>query len=340
MKWLNDLRRKIFIDVGIDLGTANTIVYTHKKGFVINEPSVIAYKDRNQVLEIGLAAKEMLGKVHPGIKVIRPLADGVISDFIAGEEMIKGFIRKSGTPSLLINKTIIGVPTGITSVEKRAVIESAQAAGARAVYLVSEPMAAAIGVELDVMSSDTSMIIDIGGGTTDIAVINYGGIVVDNTLRIAGDEMNEAIIHFVRNDLKLKIGETTAENLKIQYGIAHKQMPERRLIIKGIHNQEGIPHQVEISNHAFADALADVMNAIVNAVLQTLDQLPPELASDIIDRGVILTGGGALLTGFDEYLRQRIQIPVSRPQNALLCVAEGTRKILDNFDYYRSVLYN
>ncbi|MGD9487297.1 MAG: rod shape-determining protein [Calditrichaceae bacterium] len=332
-------QNRVFYNIGIDLGTANTIVYVNKKGYIINEPSVIAFKSSSDIIAIGTEAKKMLGKTHKDIKVIRPLADGVIADFVAGEAMIKRFIKLAQIPRFLIHKIVIGVPTGITSVEKRAVIESAQVAGAKKVFLVTEPMAAAIGVGLDVLGSNACMIVDIGGGTADIAVINYGGIVVDNTLRIAGDEMNEAIVRYFKNNYHIRIGEMTAETLKIDYGTAFSNNHSKMFEIKGIDYQTSIPRQLLLSNDIFADALHEVLNTITNAILSTLDQLPPELASDIIDRGLILTGGGALLSGLDDYLRERINIPVSRPENALYCVAEGTRKILESFDYYKPVLF-
>ncbi|KAA3618281.1 MAG: rod shape-determining protein [Calditrichaeota bacterium] len=332
------LFRKIFTNIGVDLGTANTIVYVAEKGFVVNEPSVIAYKSKGSVIAIGRDAKYMFGKTHKGITVIRPLADGVIADFVAGEELIKSFIRLAEIPRFFINDIVIGVPTGVTSVEKRAVIESAESAGARRVYLVSEPMAAAIGVGINVLGSNACMIVDIGGGTTDIAVINYGGIVVDNTIRIAGDEMNEAIIRYIKNTYNLRIGESTAERLKIEYGVVGDQ-PEIKFQIKGLDAQSGLPRQIDVDSTLFKDALKDVLNTMINSILTTLDKLPPELASDVIDRGIILTGGGALLKGLDTYLRDIVNLPVSRPGNALYCVAEGTRKILENFEMFKPVLF-
>ncbi len=330
--------RKIFTNIGIDLGTANTIVYVAEKGFVVNEPSVIAYKAKGNVIAVGKDAKDMFGKTHKMITVIRPLADGVIADFVAGEELIKSFIRLAEIPRFFINDIVIGVPTGVTSVEKRAVIESAESAGARNVYLVSEPMAAAIGVGINVLGSNACMIVDIGGGTTDIAVINYGGIVVDNTMRVAGDEMNEAIMRFVKNTYNLRIGESTAERLKIEYGIVGDQ-PNVDFQIKGLDAQSGLPQQIDVKSDLFKEALKDVLNTVVNSILSTLDKLPPELASDVIDRGIILTGGGSLLKGLDSYLREIVNLPVSRPGNALYCVAEGTRKILENFDMFKPVLF-
>lgn len=329
--------KNIFTNIGVDLGTANTIVYVDNKGFVINEPSIIAYKNPNTVICVGSEAKEMFGKTHSGITVIRPLADGVIADFVAGEEMIKAFIKQAEIPRFFIKDIVVGVPTGVTSVEKRAVIESAELAGARRVHLVSEPMAAAIGVGINVLGSNACMIIDIGGGTTDIAVINYGGIVVDNTIRIAGDEMNEAIIRHAKNAFNMRIGEMTAERLKIEYG-AVGETPEVEFMLKGLDVQTGLPRQIDVTTGFFREALKDVLNTMVNSILTTLDKLPPELATDVIDRGIILTGGGALLKGLDTYLRDIVNLPVSKPGNALFCVAEGTRKILEDFNTYKSVM--
>ncbi|RMH64535.1 MAG: rod shape-determining protein [Calditrichaeota bacterium] len=329
--------KRLFVDIGVDLGTANTVVYVGHKGYVVNEPSVIAYKKQNQIVAVGRDARDMLGKTHPGITVIRPLADGVIADFVAGEEMIKAFIRQAGIPRMLINRILIGVPTGVTSVEKRAVIESAQLAGARKVHLISEPMAAAIGVGVNVLGSHANMIVDIGGGTTDIAVINYGGLVVDNTIRVAGDELNEALVRYAKHELNLRIGESTAERIKMEYATL-KDNEHTHFVIKGIDIQEGIPRQVEVSTAVFCDVFQDVLTSITNAIIQTLDKLPPDLAGDVIDRGIILTGGGALMEGLDGYIRNIINLPVSSPSNALFCVAEGTRKVLDNFEMYKNVL--
>jgi len=217
-------------------------------------------------------------------------------------------------------------------------VESAEAAGARKVFLVAEPMAAAIGVGLDVLGSGASMIVDIGGGTTDIAIINYGGIVIDNTLRIAGDEMNEAIIRHLKNVYHLRIGEKTAEEIKIEYGIVSDKDGQTTFCVKGIDHQQGLPRQLELSTAFFDEAFSDILDAIVNAIISALDQLPPELAGDIIDCGIILTGGGALLRGLDDYIREKVNIPVSTPDNALFCVAEGTKLILESFYKLKNVL--
>jgi len=325
-------------NLGIDLGTANTIVYVDGKGYAVNEPSIIAYKENNSVLAVGHPAKEMMGRAHQGIKVIRPMADGVIADFEAGEDLIKSFINMAEVPGFLINRVVVGVPSGVTSVEKKAVIESAHAAGARHVYLVSEPMAAAIGMGMDVMSGDAHMIVDIGGGTTDIAVINYGGIVIDNTIRIASDEMDEALVRFMRNRYNLSIGEKTAESIKIQHGTVNGTYT--KFEIRGIDTVDNIPRAITLSSSIFKTAFESVLNAISDAIIETLEQLPPELAGDIVDRGIVFAGGGSMLKGLDGWLREKLNIPVSRPDNALFCVAEGTRKILEDFDEYKSILLN
>jgi len=334
-----EIFKRMFTNIGIDLGTANTIVYVSNKGFIVNEPSVIAYKNNGEILAVGTEAKKMFGKTHKDITVIRPLADGVIADFVAGKEMIRAFIHLADIHRFFINHIVIGVPSGVTSVEKRAVSESAESAGARRVYLVSEPMAAAIGVGINVLGSNACMIVDIGGGTTDIAVINYGGIIIDNTMRIAGDEMNEAIARYVKNKFNLKISHTMAEKLKIEYS-AIGSFEESSFFIKGTDSQTGFPRQIQVSNAIFREALHDVIQVIINTILNTLEKLPPELSSDIIDRGIILTGGGSLLKGLDVYIRDKINLPITRPGNALYCVAEGTRKILANLEMYKPVLFS
>jgi rod shape-determining protein MreB len=333
-----NLRSFLFTDLAIDLGTANTIVFAGKKGYVINEPSVIAFNGSTKVIAIGKEAKEMLGKTGEFIKVIRPLADGVIADFMAGEEMIKGFICSASIPKFLIGRVVMGVPTGITEVEKRAVIEAAEQAGAREVHLVAEPMAAAIGTGLDVKGKDAHMIVDIGGGTTDIAVINYGGIVIDNTIRIAGDEMNEAIIRFMKSKYHLNIGESSAEQLKINYGVVSANEDQKSFAVKGFDFHSGLPCQLSLTTGVFEDALGDIVGIIVSAILDTLEKLPADLIGDIIEKGIILTGGGALLHGLDQVIRERTKLPVSIADNALFSVAEGTRCILDDFPTYRDVL--
>jgi rod shape-determining protein MreB len=333
-----NLLKYVFTNLGIDLGTANTLVYAERKGYVVNEPSVIAFNKSYDVIAFGTEAKEMLGKTGDQIKVIRPMADGVIADFIAGEEMIKAFIRHAAIPKYRIGKIVMGVPTGITEVEKLAVIESAEQAGAREVYLVAEPMAAAIGIGLDVKGKDAHMIVDIGGGTTDIAVINYGGIVVDNTIRIAGDELNESITRYFKTKYNLRIGETTAERLKMSYGTVSEKYNGRAVTIKGLDVQNGLPRQLILTNSCFIEATKEVVDTVINAIVNTLEKLPAELVGDLVDRGIILTGGGALLSGLDEVIGEKTSLPVSIAHNALYSVAEGTRLILADFNKYQDML--
>lgn len=328
----------IFTNLGIDLGTANTVVFAEKKGYIINEPSVIAFNKQYDVIAFGSEAKDMLGKTGDRIKVIRPLADGVIADFVAGEEMVKAFIRSASVAKYRIGKVVMGVPTGITEVEKLAVIESAEQAGSREVYLIAEPMAAAIGIGLDVKGKDAHMIVDIGGGTTDIAVINYGGIVVDNTIRIAGDEMNEAIVRYFKTKYNMRIGESTAERLKMSHGIVSEKYNGKAVTIKGLDIQNGLPRQLILTNSFFIEAMKDVVGTIISAIMNTLEKLPAELVNDLVERGIILTGGGSLLNGLDDIICEKTSLPVCVADNALYSVAEGTRLILDNFKNYQDIL--
>ncbi len=328
----------VFTNLGIDLGTANTVVFAERKGYVVNQPSVIAFNKNYHMIAYGTEAKEMLGKTGDRIKVIRPLADGVIADFVAGEEMVKAFIRSASIPKYRIGRIVMGVPTGITEVEKVAVIESAEQAGAREVYLIAEPMAAAIGIGIDVKGKDAHMIVDIGGGTTDIAVINYGGIVVDNTIRIAGDELNEAIIRYFKMKYNMRIGETTAERLKISFGTVSDKHNGQAVTIKGLDVQNGLPRQLILTNSCFVEATKDVVETIISAIMNTLEKLPAELVNDLVDRGIILTGGGSLLTGLSEVISEKTSLPVSVADNALFSVAEGTRLILDDFKNYHDIL--
>lgn len=330
--------KPILIDLGIDLGTANTIVYADKRGYVVNEPSVIALDGSYRTLRIGAAAKELMGKTGADIKVIRPMEDGVIADFRAGETMIKEFIKLAGVSKFRIGRVVMGVPTGITEVEKRAIIEAAEFAGAREVHLVAEPMAAAIGIGLDIQGVNANMIVDIGGGTTDIAVINYGGVVLDNTIRIAGDELNEAVIKYLKSTYNLKVGELTAERIKIEFGDISDAKPDTRIQVKGLNHLTGLPTGIEIPLRFFKDAFNEVIGSIVGAILKTLERLPEELSVDIIERGIVLTGGGALLNGLDEVIRQKTNLPVSVADNPLLTVAIGTERILKSFKSFENVL--
>lgn len=327
-------------DIGIDLGTANTLVYVRHQGIVLDEPSVVAIEtSTDKVLAIGSAAKEMMGRTPSGISAIRPLRDGVIADFEISEKMISNFIRRVVKHRYLMKpRVIISVPSGITEVEKRAVRDSAENAGAREVFLLAEPMAAAIGVGLPVDQPSGCMIIDIGGGTTEIAVIALNGIVHDTSIRVAGDELNEAIIMYLKKNYNLLIGELTAEDVKIQIGSAHPLDKELSMDIRGRDLVAGVPKNLTLSSVQVREALSETIDIIVEAVRQALERTPPELASDILERGIILTGGGALLRGLDKRLRQETNLPVNVAEDPLLCVVRGTGKVLEDFAGYTKVL--
>jgi rod shape-determining protein MreB len=327
-------------DIGIDLGTANTLVYVKGQGIVLNEPSVVAIeKSSGKVLAIGSAAKEMMGRTPGGIDAIRPLKDGVIADFDISERLIADFIRRVVKHKFLMKpRVVVSVPSGITGVEKRAVRDSAENAGAREVYLIQEPMAAAIGVGLPVDQPSGSMIIDIGGGTTEIAVIALNGIVNDTSIRVAGDEFNEAIIMYLKKNYNLLIGELTAEEIKMNIGSAFPLDKELSMEIKGRDLVAGVPKNLKLSSVQVREALSETVDIIIEAVRQALERTPPELASDILERGIILTGGGALLRGLDKRLRQETNLPVNVAEDPLTCVARGTGKVLSDFPGYTKVL--
>ena len=327
-------------DIGIDLGTANTLVYVKGQGIVLNEPSVVAIeKSSGKVLAIGSAAKEMTGRTPGGIAAIRPLKDGVIADFEISERLIADFIRRVVKHKFLMKpRVVISVPSGITEVEKRAVRDSAENAGAREVYLIQEPMAAAIGVGLPVDQPSGSMVIDIGGGTSEIAVIALNGIINDTSIRIAGDEFNEAIIMYLKKNYNLLIGELTAEEIKIKIGSAFPLDKEISMEIKGRDLVAGVPKNLNLSSVQVREALSETVDIIIEAVRQALEQTPPELASDILERGIILTGGGALLRGFDKRLRQETNLPVNVAEDPLTCVVRGAGKVLSDFPGFSKVL--
>ncbi len=327
-------------DIGIDLGTANTLVYVRGQGIVLNEPSVVAIeKTTGKVLAIGSAAKEMTGRTPGGIAAIRPLKDGVIADFEISEKLIADFIRRVVKHKFLMKpRVVISVPSGITEVEKRAVRDSAENAGAREVYLIQEPMAAAIGVGLPVDQPSGSMIIDIGGGTSEIAVIALNGIVNDTSIRVAGDELNDAIIMYLKKNYNLLIGELTAEEIKIKIGSAFPLDKELSMEIKGRDLVAGVPKNLKLSSVQVREALSETIDIIVEAVRQALERTPPELASDILERGIILTGGGALLRSMDKRLRQETNLPVNVAEDPLTCVVRGTGKVLSDFTSYAKVL--
>lgn len=327
-------------DIGIDLGTANTLVYVRNQGIVLNEPSVVAIeKSTGKVLAIGSAAKEMIGRTPGGIAAIRPLKDGVIADFEISEKLISDFIRRVVKHRYLMKpRVVVSVPSGITEVEKRAVRDSAENAGAREVFLLAEPMAAAIGIGLPVDQPSGCMIIDIGGGTCEIAVIALNGIVNDISIRVAGDEMNEAIILYLKKNYNLLIGELTAEDIKIKIGSAFPLDKELSQDIRGRDLVAGVPKNLTLSSVQVREALSETIDIIVEAVRQALERTPPELASDILERGIILTGGGALLRGLDKRLRQETNLPVNVAEDPLTCVVRGAGKVLENFAAFAKVL--
>jgi rod shape-determining protein MreB len=321
-------------DMGIDLGTANTLVYVKNHGIVLREPSVVAIdRETRKVLAIGADAKKMLGRTPASILAVRPLRNGVIADFEIAQEMIKHFIRKvHNRRSLLHPRIVIGIPSGITEVERRAVRESAEQAGAREVRLIEEPMAAAIGADLPIHEAHGNMIVDIGGGTTEVAVISLGGMVVSKSIDIAGDEMDEAIMQHFRRKYNLLIGETTAEDVKIQIGSVFPLKEEKTMEVKGRDQATGLPKTVLITSEEVRQALMEPVQLILDVIKNTLEETPAELAADLVDRGMVLAGGGSLLRGLPELIRQETELPVHRSADPLSCVAMGTGKFLEELD--------
>ncbi|HET6469611.1 MAG TPA: rod shape-determining protein [Geminicoccaceae bacterium] len=332
-------------DMAIDLGTANTLVYVKGRGIVLNEPSVVALSTnrggRKQVLAVGEEAKQMVGRTPGNIDAIKPLRDGVIADFEVAEEMIKHFIRKVHRRAFASPRVIICVPSGSTAVERRAIQESAESAGARRVFLIEEPMAAAIGAGLPVTEPTGSMVVDIGGGTTEVAVLSLGGIVYARSIRVGGNKMDEAIINYVRRNHNLLIGEATAENIKKRIGSAC--LPEdgsgEVMEIKGRDLMNGVPKEIVISERQIAESLAEPVNAIIEAVKVALEHTAPELSADIVDKGIVLTGGGSLLGHLDFVLRHATGLPVSLADEPLTCVALGTGRCLEEMKQLRHVLH-
>ncbi len=329
-------------DIGIDLGTANTLVTLKGKGVILKEPSVVAIDRRTgNILATGYEAKEMLGRTPEVIKAVRPLKDGVIADFTATQLMLKNIVTKvcerynAGRP-----RVVVGVPSGITEVEERAVEESVLRAGAREVYLIEEPMAAAIGANLDVAEPTGNIIVDIGGGTTEVAVVSLGGVVVSHSLRIAGDELDEDIINYIKKEMGLAIGETTAEEIKIEIGCATPLMTEISKEIRGRDLSNGLPRNVVVTSSQIEEAMKNSINEIVEIVKTTLEKTPPELASDIVEKGIVLAGGGALIKNLDKLLSQKTGMPVYIAENPLECVVKGTGKTLEDLERLKSVLIN
>ncbi len=327
-------------DLGIDLGTANTLVYVKGQGIVLCEPSVVAIvKGTNQVLAVGIEAKNMLGRTPGNIVAIRPMKDGVIADFEVTEAMLRYFINKVHNRTRMVNPRImICVPSGITSVERRAVKDSAVSAGARDVLLIEEPMAAAIGAGLPVAEASGNMIVDIGGGTTEVAVISLSGLVVSRSIRVAGDEIDDAIISHIKKNYNLLIGERTAEMIKIGIGSAHQIGEDQGIDIKGRDLINGLPKTVKITSEEIRECLQEPINSIVDIVKIALEECPPELAADIMERGIMLAGGGSLLRGLDTLIADETGLPVHVADDPLTCVALGTGKALDEMDRLRSVI--
>jgi rod shape-determining protein MreB len=335
-------------DLAIDLGTANTLIYVRGKGIVLDEPSVVAIRQeggpngKKVIQEVGLAAKQMLGRTPGNITAIRPMKDGVIADFTVTEQMLKHFIRKVHNTRFFkpSPRMIICVPCGSTQVERRAIRESAIGAGASSVYLIEEPMAAAIGADLPVGEPTGSMVVDIGGGTTEVGVISLGGLVYKGSVRVGGDKMDEAIINYIRRNYGMLIGETTAEQIKKEIGSAFPGSEVREKEVKGRNLAEGIPRSFTISSNEILEALTEPLNAIVSAVKSALEQTPPELAADIAEKGMVITGGGALLRDIDRLLMEETGLPVIVAEDPLTCVVRGSGKALERVERLASIFTN
>ena len=327
--------------MGIDLGTANTLVHVKGRGIVLREPSVVAIKsDSGDVLAVGDEAKQMIGRTPGNIVAIRPMKDGVIADFDVTQAMLKYFIRKAmNTKSFVRPRVVVGVPSGVTEVEKRAVIDAAQQAGAREAYLIEEPMAAAIGAGLPVEEATGNMVVDIGGGTTEIAVISLGGIVTSRSIRIGGDEFDSSIIAYVKRMYNLMIGERTAEEIKIKIGTAVvTTQADKAMDIRGRDLVSGLPKTLTVKASEIREALSEPIYKIVDAVKSTLERTPPELAADVMDHGIMMTGGGALLANFDKLISKETGMPVLVSDDPLSCVGEGTGRVLENLNLLKRVV--
>lgn len=329
-------------DIGIDLGTANILVTLKGKGIVLKEPSVVAIdRKTGEILATGHEAKEMLGRTPESIKAVRPMKDGVIADFTATQLMLKNIIHKIcqryniGKP-----RVVVGVPSGITEVEERAVEEAILQAGAKEVYLIEEPMAAAIGAGLEVAEPSGSIIVDIGGGTTEVAVISLGGVVVSNSIRIAGDELDEDIVNYVKRDMNLAIGDTTAEQIKKEIGCAMPLLTELTMEISGRDLSTGLPQTTNITSAQVEEAMRESIDKIVDVIRQTLERTPPELSADIMEKGIVLAGGGALIKNLDKLIAERTEMPVYVAESPLDCVVKGTGKTLEDLERLKTVLIN
>ena len=329
-------------DIGIDLGTANTLVHIKGRGIVIREPSVVAIdKYTQEVVAVGIEAKEMLGRTPENLDAIRPLKDGVIADFTATKKMLKHLVEKACQKYVIARpRVVVCVPLGVTEVEERAVEEATLDAGAREAYLMEEPMAAAIGAGLKIGDPSGTMIVDIGGGTSEIAVISLGGMVTGKSLRIAGDELNEAIVNYVKREFNVIIGETTAEEIKVTIGSAYPSMTTEEMDVKGRNLQTGLPKTITINSNQAEEAMKEVIMQIVDGIKMTLEKTPPELAADIMINGITLSGGGALIKNLDRLIALETGIPVNIAQEPLDCVVRGAGKVLEDLDSLKSVLIN
>ncbi len=340
MSLINWFKERLFCDLAIDLGTANTLVYLKGKGIIVQEPSIVVVNRKSGKVEaVGKLAKDMLGKTPSSIVAIKPMRDGVIADFEIAEKMLDYFIKKStNNRSFLIRpRIVIGIPTGITQVERRAVKDVAMRAKASEVYLVEQPMSASVGAELPISEPTGNMIVDIGGGTTDIAVISLNGIVYNHAIRIAGNEMDEAIIQYVKKKYNLLIGEKTSEQVKMQIGSAYPLDEPMTMEIKGRDLREGIPKTIVIDDQEIRDALEDTVASIMDAIRVALEKTPPEISADIIDRGIVLTGGGSLLKNIDKRIREETQLPVFITEDPLTTVVIGAGKMLDDLDLLKKI---
>ena len=331
---------KMTKDMGIDLGTANTLVYIKGQGIVVREPSVVAIRDDSkEVLAVGEEAKRMIGRTPGNIVAIRPMKDGVIADFDVTQSMLSYFIQKAAAKKGVVSPRIaICVPFGVTEVEKRAIEEAARQAGAKDAFLIEEPMAAAIGAGLRIEEPEGHMVVDIGGGTSEIAIISLGGIVTAKSIRLGGDELDEAIVNYVKKEYSLMIGERTAEDVKIRIGSAYKEGDEVEMEIRGRDLISGLPKTMTISSSEVREALRESVNAIIDGIKSTLEKTPPELASDIMENGIMLTGGGALLKGLDKLVKEETGMPVKIAENPLDCVAIGTGKSVEDAEIFEKVL--
>lgn len=329
-------------DVGIDLGTANILVTLKGKGIILNEPSVVAIDNvTGQIVATGVEAKEMLGRTPEKISAIRPMKDGVIADFTATRLLLKNIVKKVCKKYNIVRlRAVVGVPSGITEVEERAVEEAILQAGAKEVYLIEEPVAAAIGANMGISEPSGNIIVDIGGGTTEVAVISLGGIVVSNSIRIAGDEIDEAIVNYIKKELDLAIGQTTAEEIKMKIGCAKPLMTKETMEIRGRDLNTGLPKNIEINSEQIEEAMKEPINDIVEIVKMTLEKTPPELSSDVMEKGIILAGGGALIRNLDKLISEKTGIPVIIADNPLNCVVKGCGKTLDDLEKLKTILAN